>query len=76
MELTIGDNISYLLKQKNLTLSQLAMLMEVPAELVGKWVSGKVLPHLYYLIKIADIFEIRLDELIRADMENEVLTIR
>lgn len=69
MKLTIGENISFFLNCRNMTEGQLSNRMGVPAEMVSRWEAGESLPHLYYLINLADIFEITLDELIRTDMK-------
>lgn len=61
--MTLGNKIAYYRKQKNLTQDQLARKLEVTNQAVSKWESDQCCPDIVLLPRIADIFEISLDEL-------------
>ena len=55
--MSIGDRISELRNEKNLSQNQLAKLMEVSRQAVSKWETGQSVPDSLNLIKLADILE-------------------
>lgn len=52
-------------KRKGLTQEQLAAKLGVSRQTITKWESGLVIPNLDYIIKMADIFGITIDNLVR-----------
>lgn len=62
--LTFSKNLKILRKEKNLNQQQLALLVGVSQQCISEWENGKIEPTLSYLWKLADIFEISVDELI------------
>ena len=55
--MSVGDRISELRNEKNLSQNQLAKLMEVSRQAVSKWETGQSVPDSLNLIKLADILE-------------------
>lgn len=56
-------------KKRNLTQEELANELFVSRQLVSKWENGRGYPDLEQLIKLSDLFEISLDELMRGDRQ-------
>lgn len=62
-----SENIVQLMKEQDITPKQLASRMFVSAEVVYKWRRGDRTPSLEQAAKLAQIFGITVDELIRSD---------
>lgn len=62
--LTFSKNLKLLRKEKNMNQQQLAALVGVSQQCISEWENGKIEPTLSYLWKLADIFEVSVDELI------------
>ena len=60
-----GKNLSELRKERQLTQTQLAELLDVQPRLIGRWEQGKGKPQFDYLLKLADTLEVSLDQLLR-----------
>ena len=58
------DNLKMLRKQEKYNQQQLAQLVGVSQQCVSEWENGKIEPTLSYLWKLADIFNITIDELV------------
>lgn len=61
--MTLGNTIAHYRKQRGLTQETLAQQLEVTNQAVSKWESDQCCPDILLLPKIADIFEISIDEL-------------
>lgn len=61
--MTLGNTIAQYRKKMNMTQEQLANLLEVTNQAVSKWESDQCCPDIQLLPKLADLFEITLDEL-------------
>lgn len=61
--MTLGNTIAYYRKQRGLTQEALAQRLEVTNQAVSKWESDQCCPDILLLPKMADIFEITIDEL-------------
>ena len=66
--MSIGNNISYLRKQKKFTQEQFAEMMNVTRQTISRWESDEVTPELGKLTEICSVFSCNLDELVRQDM--------
>jgi len=64
MKTKIAENIKFYRKQLNLTQIQLARLLGGTSSLVSNYENGYSTPDIYTLCKLADIFDITLDELV------------
>lgn len=60
-----ATNISYLRKQKQLSQSAFAKVLEVPRSRISSYEEGRSTPSIDFLIKISDYFKIPIDVLIR-----------
>ena len=77
----LSQTIYTLRTAKGLSQLELAEQLEVSRQSVSKWETGQSVPDLDKLIKLADLFGISVDELVRADAqptppEPEVVYIR
>ncbi len=62
--LSLGEKISTMRKDKNMTQAQLAELMNVTDKAVSKWERNLSCPDINSLPRLAEIFDITVDELI------------
>lgn len=62
------ENLLHLRAANNMTQEQLAMLVGVSRQSVAKWESGKAYPEMDKLIKLSQIFNCSLDELVQGDL--------
>jgi len=69
--MSLGKNISYLRKQKNLTQEQFAESMSVTRQTVSRWESDEVIPELAKLVEISTIFSCKLDALVKEDLTTQ-----
>jgi transcriptional regulator with XRE-family HTH domain len=60
-----GKNLSVLRKERRLTQSGLADLLNIQPRLIGRWEQGKGKPQFDYIIKLADTLEVTIDRLLR-----------
>ena len=67
----IGKKIRELRKAKGLKQWELAELIGTTQPLVSAWEVGVCEPHLFFLILLADVFDISLDELCCRDFKGE-----
>jgi len=68
-----ATNLKILRNDENLSLKQLADRLNVSDVTVLRWESGQAEPKLSYLIRIADLYEMSIDELVgRANYEGVV----
>lgn len=63
--LNIGKNIAALRKEKNMTQEDLAGALGVSAQAVSKWENENSCPDISLLTRIADLFGVTVDELLR-----------
>ena len=64
MRVKIAENIRFYRKQLHLTQGQLAEKLGGKTSLVSNYENGYSTPDIYTLCRLADIFEITLDELV------------
>lgn len=69
--MSLGNNISFLRKQKKFTQEQLAERMCVTRQTVSRWESDEVVPELDRLVEMCEIFACRLDALVREDLTDQ-----
>ncbi len=67
--MTIGEKITKLRKENNLTQEQFAELMHVSRQSVSKWELGSVYPDTEKLIRISKLFSCSLDYLLKDEIE-------
>jgi len=66
----LSTNLKYLRKQQNLTQVQLAEKLEIKRSLIGAYEEGRAEPKLATLVKMAQVFQLSVDELIHPDLPN------
>jgi len=71
----ITKNLNYLRKKNKISQQALADAMEIPRTTLGDYERGKTEPNLAMLIKLSDYFEVKVDDLIRADLSHQDLEI-
>ncbi len=64
MKTKIAENIKFYRKQNGMTQSQLAELLCAKKSLISNYENGYSTPDIYTLCKLAEIFDITLDELV------------
>lgn len=69
--MSLGNNISFLRKQKKFTQEQLADRMSVTRQTVSRWESDEVIPELDRLVEMCGIFACKLDALVREDLSDQ-----
>lgn len=63
----IGEQIRTIRKRENLSQEQLGQKMNVTRQAIYKWESGKGYPDIQNIIRLSELFEISIDELIKGD---------
>ncbi|MDO4538371.1 MAG: helix-turn-helix transcriptional regulator, partial [Coriobacteriales bacterium] len=66
--MSFRDNLQHLRATRNMTQEQLAMLMGVSRQSVSKWEAEKAYPEMDKLIKLCDLFDCTLDDLVKGDL--------
>ena len=66
--MSFRDNLQHLRAERHMTQEQLAMLLGVSRQSVTKWEAEKSQPEMDKLLKICQIFECSLDELVTGDL--------
>lgn len=64
MKNEIGENIKALRKMHSMTQGDLALILGGKKSLVSNYENGYSTPDIYTLIKLADVFDVSLDELV------------
>lgn len=59
-----GKKLAELRKVRHLTQMELAELLEVQPRLIGRWEQGKGKPQFDYIIKLAEVLEVSLDQML------------
>ena len=65
--MNIGEKIKFLRSENNLTQKDLANKLHVSSQAISNWELNKGFPDISNLIRISDMFNISLDELIKED---------
>ncbi len=68
--MSLGKNIQYLRKQTRLTQEQLAEMMSVSRQTISRWEAGDIVPELDKLVVLSDVFDCKLDCLVREDVSS------
>lgn len=66
--MSFRDNLQHLRATRNMTQEQLAMLVGVSRQSVTKWEAERAYPEMDKLIKLTQIFDCTLDELVSGDL--------
>lgn len=66
--MSFRDNLQHLRATRNMTQEQLAMLVGVSRQSVTKWESERAYPEMDKLLKLCQIFDCSLDDLVQGDL--------
>ena len=66
----INKNLKYLRTKKKISQQYLADAMGIPRTTLGDYERGKTEPNLEMLVKLADFFDLKVDELIRSNISH------
>ena len=66
--MSFRDNLQHLRATRNMTQEQLAMMVGVSRQSVTKWEAERAYPEMDKLLKICQIFDCTLDELVQGDL--------
>jgi len=70
---TFGNRLAKLRKEHNLTQEDLAKKLNISAQAISKWENDLTAPDIDTLIKLSDIFNISLDELLKNEKSHSVI---
>ena len=70
---TFGQRIARLRKEKDLTQNDIADKVGVTSQAVSKWENDQATPDIDILVKLSDIFDITVDELLGKETKKTVL---
>ena len=65
MLMTLGEKITELRKNKNLSQIQLAEQLGVSRQAISKWESGNTMPGIDSIIEISNFFDVTIDSLLK-----------
>lgn len=65
--MSLGEIIYRLRTEKNLSQGDIAEMLEVSRQSVSKWENNSAVPDLEKIIKLSEIFEVTLDELVKGE---------
>lgn len=68
----VSSNIKYLRKQKGWTQQDLADQLEIKRSLIGSYEEGRADPRISTLLKIAEVFNLSLDDLLSQDLSQHI----
>ena len=63
--MSLGERIYRLRTEKNLSQGDLAELLAVSRQSISKWENNSAVPELEKIIKLSEIFEVSIDELVK-----------
>lgn len=69
--MSLGENIYRLRTERNLSQEELADALGISRQSVSKWENDSAVPELEKLLKLSEIFDITLDELVGRDAQQE-----
>ena len=65
--MSLGETIYRLRTEKSLSQGDLAEMLEVSRQSISKWENNSAVPDLEKIIKLSEIFEVSLDELVKGE---------
>lgn len=66
-----AEKLLVLRKQKNMSQDNLAEVLEVSRQSISKWESGQSMPDTLKLIKISEVFDVTIDQLLKNELSIE-----
>ncbi|WP_308201701.1 helix-turn-helix domain-containing protein [Priestia aryabhattai] len=70
----MGDRLHRLREEKNMSREELAQQMNVSRQAIYKWENNKGYPDIQNLLKLSEIYETTIDDLIKSDptLQNKI----
>lgn len=70
----LGDRLHRLREEKNMSREELAQQMNVSRQAIYKWENNKGYPDIQNLLKLSEIYETTIDDLIKSDptLQNKI----
>ena len=65
----LGEKIVQLRKEERLSQEQLAMKLNVSRQAISKWELGDAIPDTEHVIRLAEVFNVSIDSLLRGDLK-------
>lgn len=65
--MSLGETIYRLRTEKNLSQGDLAVMLEVSRQSISKWENNNAVPDLEKIVKLSEVFEVSLDELVKGE---------
>ena len=72
--MSFGENLQKLRKGKNISQENLAEVLKVSRQTIGKWENGTTYPETECLIQISDFFGVNIDTLLKGTIEETYIT--
>ena len=69
--MNLGETIYKLRTDKQMSQGELAELLEVSRQSISKWENNSAVPELDKLIRLSEIFEVSLDELVKGEEKTQ-----
>ena len=66
--MSFRDNLQHLRATRNMTQEQLAVLLGVSRQSVAKWEAERSYPEMDKLLRMCDLFDCALDDLVKGDL--------
>lgn len=63
--MTLAEKIAVLRAERKLSQGDLAEKLDISRQSVSKWETGQAVPEVDKIIKLADLFDVTIDELLR-----------
>lgn len=73
--MTLGQRLAALRKGKNLTQQQLGEQLNVSAQAISKWENDQAEPDVSTIIKLSEIYEISVSELLKGESDAPPVTV-
>lgn len=68
----LNERLVYLRKNANLTQQQLADKLHISNKTISQWETGRTLPDIVTLVRLAEIYDMKLDELLNQKDQNAI----
>ena len=68
----LNERLLYLRKNANLTQQQLADKLHISNKTISQWETGRTLPDIVMLVRLAEIYDMKLDELLNQKDQNAI----
>src|SRR5690625_6339508 len=71
----INTNLKKLRQQHQLTQEELAEKLDVSRQVIAKWEKGESTPAIHFCVKLADLYDVTIDDLINYDEQDAGISV-